>query len=60
MLQQWWSNGKDNKTAELDELVNKVHDLSQYLGDEMVVVVSEAEDGFRVRRGCRFASERAG
>jgi hypothetical protein len=49
VLQQWWSNGKQNKTAELDALVNKVHDLSQYLGDEMVV-----------RGGCRCAAQRVG
>ena len=30
--------GKQDKTAELDALVNKMHDLSQYLGDEMVIV----------------------
>ena len=37
-LQQWWSSGKEDKTADLDDLVNKLHDLSQYLGDEMVIV----------------------
>ena len=45
VLQQWWSNGKQNKTAELDSLVNKVHDLSQYLGDEMVVVALKQQNG---------------
>lgn len=45
VLQQWWNNGKDNKTAELDDLVNKVHDLSQYLGDEMVVVALKQKTG---------------
>lgn len=45
VLQQWWNNGKDNKTAELDELVNKVHDVSQYLGDEMVVVALKQKTG---------------
>jgi hypothetical protein len=49
-LQQWWSRGKENKTAELDELVNKVHDLSQYLGDEMVIVAlkQETRNGFAI------------
>ena len=45
VLQQWWSNGKQDKTAELDLLVNKVHDLSQYLGDEMVIVALKQEKG---------------
>jgi hypothetical protein len=44
-LQQWWNSGKDNKTAELDELVNKLHDLSQYLGDEMVIVALKQKTG---------------
>ena len=36
-LQQWWAQGH-NDTAELDTLVEKIHDVSQYLGDEAVVV----------------------
>src|SRR5215469_11833750 len=44
-LQQWWSNGKQDKTAELYQLVNKLHDLSQYLGDEMVVVALKQQTG---------------
>jgi hypothetical protein len=36
-LQQWWSQGHNN-TAELDALVEKIHDISTYLGDEAVVV----------------------
>ena len=36
-LQQWWSKGHNN-TAELDAVVEKIHDLSTYLGDEAVVV----------------------
>ena len=49
-LQQWWNQGHDDKTAELDELVNKLHDLSQYLGDEMVIVAMKqnSEPGFAV------------
>lgn len=49
-LQQWWNKGSENKTAELDELVNKLHDLSQYLGDEMVIVAmtQNSEPGFAV------------
>jgi hypothetical protein len=45
VLQQWWSSGKQDKTAELDALVNKVHDLSQYLGDEMVIVALKQQKG---------------
>jgi hypothetical protein len=45
VLQQWWSSGKQDKTAELDTLVNKVHDLSQYLGDEMVIVALKQQKG---------------
>ncbi len=45
VLQQWWNSGKDNKTAELDELVNRLHDISQYLGNEMVIVALKQKTG---------------
>jgi len=45
VLQRWWSSGKQDKTAELDELVNKVHDLSQYIGEEMVVIALKQQAG---------------
>jgi len=45
VLQKWWNTGKQDKTAELDELVNKVHDLSQYIGDEMVIVALKQQAG---------------
>lgn len=45
VLQQWWSSGNQDKTAEMDALVNKLHDLSQYLGDEMVVVALKQQKG---------------
>ena len=45
VLQRWWNTGKQDKTAELDELVNKVHDLSQYIGDEMVIVALKQQPG---------------
>jgi hypothetical protein len=42
VLQQWWERGHSTNsvdpTAELDSLVNKLHQMSQYLGDEVVVV----------------------
>jgi len=49
-LQQWWARGGDRKTAEMDELVGKLHDVSQYLGDEIVIVgVRQSNDtGFAV------------
>jgi hypothetical protein len=37
-LQQWWENGAHHNTAELDALVNQLHQVSEYLGDEVVVV----------------------
>jgi hypothetical protein len=42
-LQQWWNGGDDansadRKTAELDAMVEKVHTMSKYLGDEIVIV----------------------
>ena len=48
-LQQWWSQGHNNG-AEFDKLVEKIHDLSQYLGDEAVVVGVKQGDhpGFAV------------
>ncbi len=37
-LQQWWARGHQNNTEELDALVDKLHEVSQYLGDEVVIV----------------------
>ena len=37
-LQQWWSRGHGNNTEELNALVDKLHSVSEYLGNEMVVV----------------------
>ncbi len=45
VLQQWWSRGNQDKTAEMDALVNKVHDVSSYLGDEMVIVALKQQTG---------------
>jgi hypothetical protein len=49
-LQQWWSQGHERNSAQLDALVEKIHDVSQYLGDEAVVVgVKQADHpGFAV------------
>jgi hypothetical protein len=37
-LQQWWNQGHGQNTADLDSLVEKIHQMSQYLGNEIVVV----------------------
>lgn len=37
-LQQWWDHAHKGNTADLDALVSKLHDVSQYLGDEVVLV----------------------
>jgi hypothetical protein len=49
-LQQWWDHGRKNNTAEIDALVDKLHDVSQYLGDEVVIAgVSEGgHPGFAI------------
>jgi len=39
-LQQWWNQKHQNNSADLDALVNKIHQVSQYLGDEVVVAGS--------------------
>lgn len=49
-LQQWWDHGHASNSADLDTMVEKLHQISQYLGDEVVVVgVKEANNaGFAV------------
>ncbi|WP_263357841.1 FecR domain-containing protein [Acidicapsa ligni] len=37
-LQQWWGHANNHNTADLDALVDKLYQMSQYLGDEIVVV----------------------
>lgn len=37
-LEQWWTRGDAAKTANLDTMVEKLHQMSQYLGDEVVLV----------------------
>ena len=37
-LQQWWSQGDHHNTAELDGVIDKIHNVSQYIGNEAVVV----------------------
>jgi hypothetical protein len=38
VLQQWWNKGHGQNSAELDSLVEKIHAMSQYLGNEIVIV----------------------
>jgi FecR protein/Protein of unknown function (DUF3352)/Putative zinc-finger len=49
-LQQWWDRGHTTNTVDLDTMVDKLHQISQYLGDEVVVVgVKQANNpGFAV------------
>jgi hypothetical protein len=42
-LQQWWTHGHPENQAKLTDFIGKVHDVSGYLGDEVVVV--GVEDG---------------
>jgi hypothetical protein len=37
-LEAWWNSGHNLNTADLDSLVEKLHGMSQYLGDEVVIV----------------------
>lgn len=36
-LQQWWARGKKGNSQDLNSLVEKIHDVSQYLGNEVVI-----------------------
>jgi hypothetical protein len=50
VLQQWWNQGHGQNTADLDALVEKIHQMSQYLGDEIVIagVKQPTNPGFAV------------
>ncbi len=37
-LQEWWTKGQKRNPGQLNEFVGKIHDVSQYLGDEVVFV----------------------
>jgi hypothetical protein len=49
-LQQWWDRGQAGNTADLDSLIEKLHQASQYLGDEIVIVGTKqnATPGFAI------------
>lgn len=37
-LQAWWTQGHKGNPEELNEWVGKIHDVSQYLGNEVVII----------------------
>jgi hypothetical protein len=43
-LQQWWARDQKHNTQDLNALVEKIHDVSQYLGDEIVIAGTGEED----------------
>jgi hypothetical protein len=43
-LQEWWSHGQTRNQKALSEFVGKVHDISQYLGDEIVLAGINSAD----------------
>ena len=49
-LQQWWDQGHGQNTVDLDALVEKIHQMSQYLGDEIVIagVKQSGNPGFAI------------
>ena len=42
-LQQWWNEGHAQNTDDFNALMDKIHQTSQYLGDEIVVVAVQQE-----------------
>jgi hypothetical protein len=49
-LKDWWNQGHVQNTADLDALVEKIHGMSQYLGNEIVIVGVEqsGKPGFAI------------
>jgi len=49
-LADWWNSGHASNTADLDALIDKIHQVSKYLGDEIVIVGSKQEknSGFAI------------
>jgi ferric-dicitrate binding protein FerR (iron transport regulator) len=49
-LQQWWGKEDGRTTAQLDAVIDKLHQVSEYLGGEIVVagVKQDANPGFAV------------
>jgi hypothetical protein len=38
VLQEWWNSGHASNMADFDALVENIHQMSKYLGDEVVIV----------------------
>jgi ferric-dicitrate binding protein FerR (iron transport regulator) len=49
-LHEWWNSGHANNTADLDAMVEKVRQMSTYLGGEIVIVGARQakESGFAI------------
>jgi hypothetical protein len=49
-LQQWWNQGHGQNTVDFDALVEKIHQMSEYLGDEIVIagVKQPTNPGFAI------------
>ncbi|MCU1287083.1 MAG: putative FecR [Acidobacteriales bacterium] len=46
VLRQWWqSNGLGKEEAKFQEMIQRIHTLSKYLGDEVVVMLVPAGNG---------------
>ena len=43
-LQKWWSHDQTRNQEDLNEFVGKIHDISQYLGDEIVLAGINSAD----------------
>ncbi len=43
-LQRWWTRGGKHNSGDLNALVEKIHDVSQYLGDEIVIAGTGEEN----------------
>jgi len=39
-LEEWWNSGHASNMADLDSMVENIHQMSKYLGDEVVIVGS--------------------
>lgn len=48
-LQQWWTKGNHHNPDQLNQFVARIHDVSQYLGNEVIVV------GWGQGKGSEFA-----
>jgi hypothetical protein len=44
-LRAWWTRGHAQNPDELNQLVTKIHDVSQYLGNEVVLIGAGQGDG---------------